>query len=163
MSRESTAVDSPRIEPGLEFVYEAIGRLGPPVEIGSTPTGESRVIPILSGPIEGPSICGKLFASGFDWQTTRPDGVTTIDAQYGLKTSDGTIIRVRNRGLRRAAQEGSSSAAQGGDASPIAQYFRCVPEFRAPAGRYEWLNESIFVCTATRLESSIKLWVYRVT
>jgi hypothetical protein len=36
-----------RIEPGLEFVYEAGGALGDPVPIGETAEGTRRMIPIF--------------------------------------------------------------------------------------------------------------------
>ena len=45
---------------------------------------------------------------------------------------------------------------------PAEYYFRTVPEFIAPVGKYDWLNKSIFVCSGARYASGIKLWVWRV-
>jgi hypothetical protein len=120
------------------------------------------LIPILSGTIEGPNIRGELLP-GTDWQVTRRDGVTVVDATYALRTDDGVIIQIRNRGLRHGPPEVMSALAAGEDVDPSAYYFRAVPEFVAPAGKYDWLNRSIFVCAGARYALSIKLWVWRIT
>jgi len=53
--------------------------------------------------------------------------------------------------------------AAGKDVDPADYYFRTIPEFIAPAGRYDWLNRSVFVCAGARYALAIKLWVWRVT
>ena len=151
------------IKPGLEFVYEATGSLGAPVPIGETPDGVRRMIPIFSGPVEGPLIRGELLGGGADWQVTRPDGVTVADAIYGLKTDDGAVIQIRNKGLRHGPPEVIAALSRGEEVDPSAYYFRTIPEFIAPAGKYDWLNRSVFVCAGARYALSIKLWVWRVT
>jgi Protein of unknown function (DUF3237) len=150
------------IQPGLEFIYEANASLGAPISIGATPDGARRIIPIIRGVVEGPLIRGELIGGGADWQLTRPDGVTVVDATYALKTEDGAIIQIRNRGLRHGPPEVMAAVARGDEVNPSAYYFRSVPEFVAPEGRYEWLNRSIFVCAGARYPQSIKLWVWRV-
>ena len=121
-------------EPGVpaplqtEFVYEAIVEIAAPVEVGPTPQGTRRYIPITGGSFEGPKIRGTILLGGADWQTTRPDGVTEVDALYSIRTDDGTVIIVRNCGV----------IAAGG-------YMRTAPRFVAPAGSHAWLNESQFV------------------
>jgi hypothetical protein len=150
------------IQPDLEFVYEANARLGGPISIGVTPDGARRIIPILGGAVEGPLIRGELIGGGADWQLTRPDGVTIVDATYALKTADGVIIQIRNRGLRHGPPKVMAALARGEVVDPSAYYFRSAPEFVAPKGRYEWLNRSIFVCAGARYSQSIKLWVWRV-
>ncbi|HEY6341957.1 MAG TPA: DUF3237 domain-containing protein [Bryobacteraceae bacterium] len=150
------------IQPDLEFIYEANARLGAPISIGATPDGARRIIPIIGGAVEGPLIRGELIGGGADWQLTRPDGVTVVDATYALKTEDGTIIQIRNRGLRHGPPEVMAALARGEEVDPSAYYFRSAPEFVAPEGRYEWLNRSIFVCAGARYSQSIKLWVWRV-
>ena len=154
--------DAP-IRPGLEFVYAAGGALGEPIPIGNTPDGVRRIIPIFSGPVEGPLIRGRLLGGGADWQVTRPDGVTLADATYALETDDGVVIQIRNRGLRHGPPEVMQRLAAGEDVDPADYYFRTVPEFIAPVGKYDWLNRSIFVCAGARYALSIKLWVWRVT
>ncbi len=152
------------IQPGLEFVYEAEGQLGPPVAIGDTPDGTRRIIPIFSGGrVQGPLIRGQLMGNAADWQLTRSDGVTVADAIYALETDDGVIIQIRNRGLRHGPPEVMARLAAGEVVDPADYYFRTVPEFIAPAGKYDWMNRSIFVCAGARYAAGIKLWVWRVT
>jgi hypothetical protein len=151
------------IKPGLEFVYEAGGALGEAIPIGQTYDGTRRIIPIFSGPVEGPNIRGSLLGQGADWQVTRADGVTVADATYAIETDDGVVIQIRNRGLRHGPAEVMQRLARGEDVDPAEYYFRTVPEFIAPVGKYDWLNRSIFVCAGARYALGIKLWVWRVT
>lgn len=151
------------IRPELEFVYEATGSLGAPIAISDTPDGTRRIIPIFSGPVEGPLIRGELLGSGSDFQVTRPDGVTVADALYALRTDDGVVIQIRNKGLRHGPPDVMARLAAGEEVDPADYYFRTIPEFIAPAGRYEWMNRSVFVCAGARYALAIKLWVWRVT
>ncbi|HLI85112.1 MAG TPA: DUF3237 domain-containing protein [Bryobacteraceae bacterium] len=155
------------MQPSLEFVYEANATLGEAVPIGETPDGTRRIVPILSGTVEGPGFAGQGIRGellpGADWQVTRRDGVTVVDATYALRTGEGVIVQVRNRGLRHGPAEVMSALAAGQDVDPAAYYFRAVPEFLAPAGKYEWLNRSIFVCAGARFARSVRLWVWRIT
>ena len=151
------------IKPELEFVYEASGELEPPVQIGETPDGARRIIPIIAGGyVKGPKISGRLMGHAADWQVTRPDGVTVADAIYAIETDDGAVIQIRNRGLRHGPPEVMQRLMGGESVDPSEYYFRTVPEFIAPSGPYEWLNRSIFICAGARFASSIKLWVWRV-
>ncbi|MBC2651214.1 DUF3237 domain-containing protein [Novosphingobium flavum] len=152
------------IKPELEFVYEATGQLEPPIAIGTTHDGARRIIPICpGGSVVGPLIRGHLLGNAADWQLTRPDGVTVADAVYALETDDGVVIQIRNRGLRHGPPEVMARLIAGEEVDPAQYYFRTVPEFIAPIGRYDWLNRSVFVCAGARYPLAIKLWVWRVT
>ena len=152
------------ITPGLEFVYEASGNLEAPREIGATPDGTRRIIPISQGGyVKGPLITGQLMGNSADWQLTRPDGVTVADAIYAIETDDGVLIQIRNKGLRHGPAVVLDRLRRGEDVDPAEYYFRTIPEFIAPIGKYDWMNRSIFICSGARYASSIKLWVWRVT
>jgi hypothetical protein len=152
------------IQPGLEFVYEAGGSLGAPIPIGETADGTRRIIPIFEGgAVEGPLIRGAMLGNAADWQLTRPDGVTVADAIYAIRTDDGVIIQIRNRGLRHGPPEVMARLVAGEQVDPAEYYFRTIPEFIAPKGRYDWMNRSIFVCSGARYPAGIRLWVWRVT
>ena len=152
------------IKPELEFVYEAGGDLGAPIPIGETADGTRRIILIFAGGrVEGPLIKGKLMGNAADWQLTRHDGVTVADAIYALETDDGVIIQIRNTGLRHGPPDVMARLAAGEEVDPAEYYFRTVPSFIAPTGKYDWMNKSIFVCSGARYATGIKLWVWRVT
>ena len=151
------------IKPELEFVYEAGGDLDAPRQIGQTYDGSRRIIPIMEGGyVKGPLISGKLMGNSADWQLTRHDGVTVADAIYAIETDDGALIQIRNKGLRRGPPEVMARLAAGEEVDPAEYYFRTVPEFIAPDGPYEWLNQSIFICAGARYANSIRMWVWRV-
>lgn len=156
------SIPADAIHPGLEFVYEAHAELGAPISIGQTPDGARRIIPILSGTVEGPRIRGRILAGGSDWQVLRSDNVTVADATYPIETDDGALIQIRNRGLRHGTPDVMARLAAGDAVDPADYYFRTVPEFIAPLGPYEWLNSSVFLCTGARYATTIKLWVWRV-
>lgn len=150
--------------PGLEFVYETTVDVATPVPIGSTTDGIRRIIPVRGeGRLQGPLIRGKLLSEAADWQVTRSDGVTVVDAMYAIRTDDGVVIQVRNRGLRRGPAEVLERIAQGEQVDPAEYYFRTVPEFIAPAGKYEWMNQSIFICTGARYADGVRLQAWRIT
>ena len=112
-----------------EFTYEAVVAIASAVEVGPTPLGHRRYIPITGGTFAGPRIHGVVLPGGADWQTERADGVTEADALYSIRTDDGTVIIVRNQGV---------IAAHGA-------YMRTALRFTAPTGPYAWLNESQFI------------------
>jgi len=150
------------VTPTLEFAYEARADLLPAVELGETPHGRRRMIPITGGVFEGPAIRGRILPGGADWQIIRADGVTEVDALYALETDDGAVIQVRNCGLRHGPPEIMERLAAGETIDPAAYYFRATPVFAASEGPHAWLNRSVFVCAGARFASTVTLRVFRV-
>ncbi len=146
--------------PGLEYVCELKVKLNPPYIVGETPHGLRRIIPIIGGTVEGSKINGEILNGGADWQIVRKDGVSELEAHYQIKTDDGVTIYIKNTGLRVATPEVAARIGRGEQVSPSEYYFRAVPKFEAPAGKYEWMNNAIFVCTGERNPDnvSIKVW-----
>lgn len=112
-----------------EFVYEAVVEIGAPVEVGDTPSGRRRYIPILGGSFAGEKLRGVVLPGGADWQTERRDGVTEVDALYSMRCDDGTVIIVRNTGV--IAERGA--------------YLRTSPRFDVPDGPHAWLARAQFL------------------
>ena len=69
------------IDPQLEFAFTATITLGIVQEMGVTPHGKRRVIPITGGTFAGPAIKGTVEPGGADWQIVRADNVAELDAQ----------------------------------------------------------------------------------
>ena len=127
--------------PQCEFVYECDATLSPAEELGKTVEGQRRIIPITGGTVRGPKIHAQLLSGGWDWNLSRNDGAGSVDAAYYMKTDDGVLIRIVNKGV-------------GGGTSPPApsangeRFFMFThPEFEAPVGKYDWLNRTMFVGT----------------
>lgn len=151
------------VEPGFEFIFAAEGKLADPIQFGDTYEGARRMIPILDGHFAGPDIRGTFMSTGAaDWQHTRLDGVTQAEATYAIKTDDGVIIQVDNYGLRFGPDAVMKRLAAGEDVDPSEYYFRTNPRFKAPVGKYDWLNRGIFIATGARAPNGIKLWFYKV-
>jgi Protein of unknown function (DUF3237) len=67
------------------------------------------------------------------------------DRAARIRTDDGAVIVVDNRGIIVPPP----AAAGGGAAAPAAAYVRTSPRFHAPQGKYDWLNETVFIGTIT--------------
>jgi hypothetical protein len=121
--------------PRLEFAFEEIVTLGPAVPVGDTPMGKRNIIPITGGTFGGPGLKGTIVPGGWDWQLTRADGCTEVEADYMIRTDDGVVINVINLGVLCPPQEGRPV--------PV----RTQPRFEAPIGKYDWLNRTAFIGT----------------
>lgn len=148
--------------PKLEFFCELKVKVDPALEVGEVPRGVRRIIPIVGGTVEGPSIHGEILNSGADWQIVRKDGVTELEALYQFKTDEGTIIFIKNLAIRVASPEVAAKIARGEQVDPGQYYFRGTPRFEAPKGKYGWINDAIFVATGERNPGLVIIRVWRV-
>jgi hypothetical protein len=158
----STISVSAQDPPRLEFFCELNVTLAPPIVVGETSHGTRRIIKITGGQVKGPKIKGEILDGGADWQMLRKDGVTELEAHYQFRTDDGTIVYIKNVGVRVARPDIASRLAKGENVDPGSYYFRTLPRFEAPAGKYAWINDTIFICTGERTANSVLLKVWRV-
>jgi hypothetical protein len=128
--------------PKFEFVYECNATLSAAVEMGKTVEGQRRIIPITGGTVRGPEIQAELLSGGWDWNLSRSDGAGSVDAAYYMKTDDGVLIRIVNKGVGGGGGPPAAPAANG-----EAFFMFTHPEFEAPAGKYDWMNRAMFVGT----------------
>jgi hypothetical protein len=150
------------IAPRLELLCHVTVELGAPLEVGTTPLGKRRVIPIVGGHFTGERLTGEVLPGGADWQLVRPDGAAILDARYTLRTVDGALIDVRNRGLRAGPPDVLARLARGEAVEPASYYFRTTPQFATGATAYSWLNDLIVVCSGVRAASAVLLDFYAV-
>lgn len=118
---------------------------GDEVVVGDFPEGRRLNYPIVGGRFEGTLLRGDIMPGGADWYLERRDGVGQPDARYCLRTEDGTVIQVSNRALLRYAPGVNERDLPSWPPAPELYRCLCTPVFQAPAGRYAWLNESVFV------------------
>jgi hypothetical protein len=152
----------PAMKPGLELLFEVRATLEPPILVGEVPEGARRVVPISGGTFEGPRLRGTVLPGGADWQYLRADGVMMVEAQYLLRTDDGVIIQVNNRGMRHGPEAVMRRLGAGEPVDPADYYFRATPRLSVPAGRYDWLNRRVFLCSGARFPDDVVLWFYEV-
>jgi hypothetical protein len=146
--------------PELAFAFEARADLAAPLEIGPTPSGERRIIPITGGDFEGPGIKGRVLPGGADWQTIREDGFTDVHARYTLETDGGALIGVVSRGMRHGPAGVMRRLRAGESVDPSEYYFRTTVTFECAAPELAWLTRAIFIATGERYANRavIRYW-----
>lgn len=147
----------------LQFLLGAEITLAPPQELGDSPLGRRRIIPITGGTFRGERLSGRVLPGGADWQIIRSDGVAELDARYTLETEDKALIYVRNFGYRHGPAEVLQRLAAGEPVDPSLYYMRTTPRFETGAERYRWLNRIICVATGARRAAAVELEVFEVT
>jgi hypothetical protein len=146
----------------LEPLLRAEITLAAPQELGDTPRGRRRVIPIAGGSFRGERLSGRVLAGGADWQVIRADGVAELDARYTLETVDGSLIYVRNFGYRHGPADVIRRLMAGEPVDPALYYMRTTPRFETGAERYRWLNGLICVASGARRAAAVELEVFAV-
>jgi hypothetical protein len=130
--------------------------------VGTTPSGEIRLIPITGGTFEGEDLRGELLPGGADWQDVRSDGVLEISARYLLKTDRGEMIEVRSVGVRAGAPEVLARLGRGELVPAAEYYFRTAIRFRTAAPRLMRLNDILAVSYGERRRQGVRLEVFEV-
>jgi hypothetical protein len=105
---------------------------------------------------------GAILDGGAGWQIVRKDGVAELEAHYQIKTDDGVVVYIKNVGLRVATPEVAARIGRGEVVSPSEYYFRAIPKFEAPIGKYDWLNNAIFICKGIRNPDNVVIQVWKV-
>lgn len=108
--------------------------------VGPTPGGLRRVGVVFGGSFAGERLSGAVLDGGNDWQTVRTDGSTVLDVRLVLQTTDGAMIGMTYRGIRRGPPEVVAKIERGEVVDPASYYFRIAPLFETSAPQYEWLN-----------------------
>ena len=153
---------TPLLEPRLERVADCVIEVGRPLDIGDTPVGRRRLIPITSGRVNGPLLFAKVLPGGADFQLVSTPTQAQIQARYILETDEGEQIYVENTGLRVAPADLVDKINRGIAVDPDLVYFRTTPRFETAAPRWTWLMESLFIGTGARFPDRVELSFFRV-
>lgn len=146
----------------LKPAFEVKMEVGAAQDVGQTVKGMRKIIPILGGSFQGPALKGDILPGGADYQLVRSDGVAEIEAHHTLKTQDGVLIYMMNRGYRHGPRHIIENLAKGIEVAPDQYYFRCTPTFEVEQGKYDWLTKHIFVGSGERLKDHVlfKFYIY---
>ena len=145
-----------------EFVFKAEVLVDKIMDLGATQHGNRRIIPITGGTFEGPLIKGIIVPGGADWQIIRADGVAELEARYTLRSDDGALIYVINKGYRHGPPEVMQRLAKGEQVDPKEYYFRATPTFETSVAKYTWLTKHVFVASGERKPNSVILDFYKI-
>lgn len=149
--------------PGLDLLARFRIHVDPIVDLGVTPWGTRRIIPIVGGSFDGPRLSGSILPGGGDWQVVHPDGVADIDTRYTLNTEDGALIHLTTTGLRHGPPEAMARLARGEVVDPNEYYFRLVLRFETGDENYTWLNRTLAVASGMRTPEAVLYDAYTVT
>lgn len=149
--------------PTLEHICDLAVTIAAPVEVGHTPAGLRRMIPITGGTVTGPRVNGKVLAGGADFQLILGGGTQAhLDARYVIELDDGSRVFVQNTALRVASLENSQRIMNGQPVNPEEVYFRCQPKLEATTPEWAWLSESQFIGVGRRAPDGVFMSFYRV-
>jgi hypothetical protein len=149
--------------PKLEHLCDLAVTIAAPVEVGQTPAGLRRMIPITGGTVTGTRVNGKVLAGGADFQLILGGGTQAhLDARYVIELDDGSRVFVQNTALRVASLENSQRIMNGQPVNPDKVYFRCQPKLEATTSEWAWLSESQFIGVGRRAPDGVFMSFYRV-
>jgi hypothetical protein len=145
--------------PSLRLEYMArftVNLVAPVWELGATSDlGRRRIIPITGGSFAGPLLNGEIMNNGADWQIVTGDGTTIIDTRYLLKLDDGSLAYLQTRGYRHGPTVVLAELAEGAKVDPTKYHFRIHLQFETSSASYGWLNRTLAVGCAMRLERAV--------
>jgi uncharacterized protein DUF3237 len=136
-----------REAPSLHYAFAARVAVGPEEHIGHGSGDEALFVPITGGSVDGPRLRGTILAGGGDWMVKRGE-VYALEARYLIRTTDGALIDVVNRGFWRE--------------TPGGLYYRTSPVFRTDAPAHRWLAETVFVGLAREEGGDVCIRFYAV-
>jgi hypothetical protein len=137
--------------------------LHPLHDLGATPHGHRRVIPVSGGAFEGDRLRGSVLPhAGSDWLIERADGAFQQDARLGLQTDDGAVISMTYRGIRYSAPDVAARLARGEAVDHSEYYLRTAPFFETGAPRYAWLNTILAIGVGRRIPAGVIYDVFEI-
>jgi len=147
-----------------EYAFTITITLGDLYWVKPTNQGSTRgAVYVTSGEVAGPAIRGIVIPqSGGDWPLVRPDGVIDFDARYLLRTDDGVVIYMQNRGFRWGPPEVMAAMARHEPVAPGSYYMRTTPKFDAPEGRYAWMSKHVFVGVAEKTPKGNSIRYFKI-
>ncbi|ADL53941.1 DUF3237 domain-containing protein [Clostridium cellulovorans] len=114
------------------LVLTLIVETGESEEVGNTPRGYLKVVPIKGGSFFGVNVKGKVLPGGYDWNTVINNDTEHHLSKYILKTDDGTYISIENEGYLELKEEHSNR-------------IKTSSRFEVTEGKYDWLNSGVYV------------------
>jgi Protein of unknown function (DUF3237) len=130
--------------------------LHPVHDLGATPLGRRRIVPVSGGRFEGPRLRGEVLPDvGGDWLLQRADGTFQSEVRLALRTDDGALISLTYRGIRHAAPAVSERLARGEEVGPTEYYLRTAAFLETASPEHRWVNDVIAVGTGRRFPERV--------
>jgi hypothetical protein len=150
-------------EPRLTQVYRLEATLGQPLDLGDTPRGHRRIVPLTGGTFTGPELRGTLLpGASADWQIVLPDGTALGDIRSTLQTDAGELLYVQSRSVRHGSAEVLARLGRGEDVDASEYTFRTSTQIEAAAPHLDWLNKGVFISVGGRQTDRVIYETYLV-
>lgn len=154
-----TAPTTPTLEPILRLGLT----LGVPIAVGSVPSGEQVVTPILGGAAPGPDIEGTVADSSTLFGVTRPDGCTEFRTELTLELAEGGYLSLSYHGLQFGPADVVESLNGTEEVDPATYYFRGTLDISTSVPQFTYLNRALVVTSGSRSAESVVLDAFLVT
>lgn len=146
-----------------KHLFDLTLTLHPTLDLGATPFGQRRMVPVSGGQFTGERLRGEVLPhAGSDILLIRPDGAIQQDVRLALKTDDGALILMTYRGVRQGPPAVMARLARGEAVDPTEYYFRTAPFFETGAPKYAWLNGIVSVAMGERPPSGVLYRVFEI-
>ena len=138
--------------------------LHPIQELGATPAGERRVVPVSGGQFSGERLRGDISPhAGSDLLLIRGDSSAQQDVRMILRTDDGALILMTYRGVRHGSPEVLSRLRAGEAVASSEYYLRTAPFFETSSQTYAWLNTIVSIGVGERrLDNTVHYEVFEI-
>lgn len=137
--------------------------LHPIQEVGVTPMGGRRIVPVAGGRFEGDRLRGTVLPhAGSDWLLARRDGSFQQDVRLTLQTDAGELILMSYRGVRHSSPEVAAKIARGEPVSRSEYYLRIAPFFETAAEQHAWLNTIVSVGIGERSARGVTYDIFEI-
>ncbi len=146
-----------------QLLFDISLSLHPAQELGATPVGKRRIVPVAGGTFKGPRLSGIVVPdAAADWIIVRNDESVQLDVRLTLKTDDDALIYMQYRGIRHASPAVAARLARGDRVDPAEYYFRTSPFFETGSEQYVWINNIICVAVGERQPSNVLYKVFEI-
>ena len=137
--------------------------LHPAQDVGTTPLGTRRIVPVAGGTFKGDRLSGDVMPNAAaDWVLVRADASVQLDVRLTLQTEDDALIYMTYRGIRHSSPEVAQRMARGDSVDPDEYYFRTTPVFETASAKYAWINNIVSVGVGERLATGVKYKVFEI-
>lgn len=147
--------------PALTHSFSVDVEVGAPIDLGLTPAGHRRVIPITGGEVRGPRLQGVVLPGGMDDQQVGPT-LHELMATYVLRVGEGALVRVVNTGFRAGPRDELAKVLAGQAATAGTIRFRTTARLSTSAPGLDWLNHTLFLGIGQRLPTRVSIDFFAV-
>ena len=145
-----------------ELLTRLVVEFEAPQDVGATPAGTRRILPMRRGHASGPHLRGQVLPGSGDWVLVRSDGVAQLDIRITLRTEEGALIHLQSQGLLDLPADLRGRILAGEPVDPSQYYFRTTVAFETAAEPYRWLNRIVAVGVGRRTAAGMVTDVFAI-